>query len=122
MSERFGPEKRLKKRRDFERVFLEGKIVKSEWFVARYAKNDVNFSRIGIVVSRKFGKAHVRNRFKRYVRETFRRSHLGGNIDVLIMPTKELKKEFENLNYREFFEALQRFLKEISFKSEKVKL
>ncbi|WP_036221349.1 ribonuclease P protein component [Mesoaciditoga lauensis] len=122
MNEGLGPEKRLKKRKDFEKIFLEGEVAKSEWFVARYLKNDLKFPRIGIVVSRKFGKAHVRNKFKRYVRETFRKMHFERNIDVVIFPTKELKKEFENITYEDFSEALRLFFEKIASQNEKVKL
>ncbi|WP_456398497.1 ribonuclease P protein component [Mesoaciditoga sp.] len=122
MNEGLGPERRLKKKKDFEKVFQEGNVVKGEWFIAKYVENDENFARIGIVVSRKFGKAHVRNKFKRYVRETFRKMKNAESVDVVIFPRRELKKEFERITFEEFSNALKEFLKKEVFRSEKVEL
>ncbi len=102
MNECFGTDKRLKRRKDFKKVFDEGKTVKNGWLVAKYVKNDLGTPRIGITVSKKFGKAHVRNRFKRYVRETFRKMKSKEAVDVIVIPKKELKDEFEHMNYKTF--------------------
>lgn len=45
-------------------------------------------TRLGITVTRRYGKAHLRNRFKRIVREAFRTSYsqLPQGLDLLIKP------------------------------------
>ena len=51
-----------------------------------YKKNDLNNSRLGIAVSKKFGKAVRRNSFKRQVREVFRKSTFkNSTYDVLVV-------------------------------------
>ena len=37
-----------------------------------YSREDASNAKMGITVTKKFGKAHERNRFKRIVREAFR--------------------------------------------------
>lgn len=56
-------------------------------------REGVTFSpRLGITVSRKFGKAHERNRFKRCVREAFRELYffLPHHLELNISPRKKI--------------------------------
>ena len=76
--QRLGPEalpkqKRLAKRREFVSVYESGRKVFSRYLVLFFAGNDLPHSRIGITATKKLGKANVRNRLKRWTRETYRR-------------------------------------------------
>ncbi len=46
-----------------------------QWIIVDIRPNRKTYSQLGITVTRRFGKAHARNRFKRLVREAFRLSH-----------------------------------------------
>jgi ribonuclease P protein component len=64
---------RLKKKKDFERVFKQGKAVKGNFLFAKYISNDLGFPRFAFIVSSKVsGKAVVRNRVRRAVSEASR--------------------------------------------------
>lgn len=60
---------RLKKTKDFERVFEKGKGAVSENLILKAVRNNLSFFRAGFVVSRKISnKAVVRNKVKRRLR------------------------------------------------------
>ena len=63
---------RLRKRLDFKRTYKRGKTVKNRFFVLYYAPNQSGTRQIGFSVSKKIGKAVVRNRVKRKLREACR--------------------------------------------------
>ncbi len=98
----FGPERKIKRERDFQRIFSAGKDVSNKFFVCKYCLNDLGWSRVGIIASRKFGKAHIRNKFKRYVRECFRTQDFKKGIDLLIIPKKELRENFSSISFDMF--------------------
>lgn len=68
---------RLRRPEDFHRVYQEGRVLKSPLLVIHWLPSNDN-TRIGFSVSRKLGKAVVRNRVKRRLREAVRQ--LGGDI------------------------------------------
>ncbi len=63
---------RLRKRRDFERLYREGQAYVHPLVVLRVAPNEIGHPRVGITVSRAVGKAVRRNKVKRRLREIMR--------------------------------------------------
>lgn len=61
---------RLKKNKDFENVFKKGQGFKEDFLYLKIKKNNLESSRFGFVVSKKFSqKATARNKIKRRLRE-----------------------------------------------------
>lgn len=92
---------RLKKDKEFQIVFREGKkIWINSILLIIYKPNDLNYRRLGIVVSKKIRKANQRNKVKRRVRELFRRNKdlFPENCDIIIIPHPNLL----NFKYRDF--------------------
>lgn len=63
---------RLLRRAEFDLVFKHGSKQVGKHFVCYTVRREEPGSKLGLVVSRKVGKAVVRNRVKRHVREYFR--------------------------------------------------
>lgn len=83
----FRPGDRLRQRREFLRVYQEGRRVGGRYFGLFYLRGAGDRHRLGLTVPRQVGGAVVRNRVKRRLREIFRlnRSVLGDNpLDLVI--------------------------------------
>ena len=68
----FPKESILRKSREFNRVYREGKRFRGEGFSLIVLENGERRSRIGVSIHRKLKGAVKRNRIKRIVRESFR--------------------------------------------------
>jgi ribonuclease P protein component len=64
---------RLRRRRDYLRVQAQGRRLYTRHFGVTLAPPETLVPRLGLVVTRRFGKAVRRNRMKRLLREFFRR-------------------------------------------------
>jgi ribonuclease P protein component len=58
----------LRQREDFERVRVNGRVVRTPLVILTYCSNQQQITRIGLITSRNFGKATVRNRGRRILR------------------------------------------------------
>ncbi|MCG8405211.1 MAG: ribonuclease P protein component [Phycisphaerales bacterium] len=86
--QRFGRAQRLSGRNVFARVF-GGRHSAADKLIVVYAMpNGLAYARLGLTVGRKVGKAVIRNRIKRLLREAFRleNSALPKGYDLVCIP------------------------------------
>ncbi|MFO7814901.1 MAG: ribonuclease P protein component [Halanaerobiales bacterium] len=90
--------KTLKKKNDFNKVFNRGKSTASRYFVLYWYPNKNEINRYGFSISKRIGKAVVRNKLKRRLKEIIRKlledSSLKG-YDVIIIA----RNPVNNLNF-----------------------
>lgn len=90
---RFPKSARLLKNREFCRLYQEKNRFSSNSFYLHYRASPSDSPKLGISASKKFGKAHERNHFKRLMREAFR-SQLPSfpPVEINIIPRSIAKK------------------------------
>jgi len=93
-SQAFPKSFRLLRRGEFRRVYDEGRR-RSAWLCTIFVRpNGLPQSRFGVTTPARLGKAVLRNRLKRRLREVFRRhrAHLPGGWDILVNPRESVAK------------------------------
>jgi ribonuclease P protein component len=82
----FSRARRIRSQSDFQYIYEHGQLYKDD-FVRIFYVRCGGPGRLGISVSKKLGKAHVRNRIKRIIRETFRlHPQLTAGLDLIVQP------------------------------------
>ena len=86
--ERLRPTERLKRSSEYKLIFGRGRCFRSKCLRIHYRRTDRELSRLGLVVSRRHGKAVQRKNLKRLLREAFRRNKRGlpFPMDVVLVP------------------------------------
>ncbi|HEU4760005.1 MAG TPA: ribonuclease P protein component [Dehalococcoidia bacterium] len=75
---------RLRRRRDIDAVFKRGRAWANELLVLRSLPNQLTHNRFGFVTSKRVGKAVVRNRVRRRLREAVRSLTSRPGYDVVV--------------------------------------
>lgn len=77
----------IKENKDFRRLYYRGKSVANDYLVVYYRRNNYPYCRLGLTVSAKVGKAVVRNRIRRLIRESYRllEDRIAVNYDIVIV-------------------------------------
>lgn len=102
----FSKLQRLLARREFREVYQRGRKFVGHRLAFFYILESPRSPRLGITITKKWGKAHDRNRFKRVVREGFRRSYpeLNTGLTLNVHP----REGYKNLSAEEVTMELKR--------------
>jgi ribonuclease P protein component len=110
---RFLPQYRIRRPGDFQRAYRQRCSAADSRLLIYGRPNDLPYPRLGLSVSRKVGKAIVRNRWKRLLREAFRlsRPELPQGLDLVVIPRGSAEPELNSL-----MESLQKLAARINRK------
>jgi len=105
---------RIKKSRDFKRVFNKNMSVADRNIVLYYLPNNLSVSRFGFTVSKKIGKAVIRNRIRRLFREVCRlnKDKFPEGYDYVLLA----RRNVVGLNYRQVEETVFKLLQRLNIK------
>ena len=80
----------LKKTRDFQLVYKEGKSRANRYLVMYVKENGLETNRIGVSVSKKIGNSIVRHRITRLIRESYRLQEdmFNSGLDMVVVTRK----------------------------------
>lgn len=98
---------RVKNKELFNDIIQNGNQTKTRYFYIYYKENDLDYPRFGVAVGKKVGKAVIRNKYKRIIRnilnenkKTFKNNR---NYIIMIKKTgldksyEELKQDLQNI-------------------------
>jgi ribonuclease P protein component len=90
----FPKKARIRTRRHYQRIYQEGRKLVGDVVGVDLRLGPALHPKLGITVSKRHGKAHDRNYFKRVVREAFRHSYglLPVNMEINVFPRQPLEK------------------------------
>lgn len=79
---------RVRTKYEYQRISRQSKRLTGRFIIIDVRDNHSEVTRLGITVTKKFGKSHDRNRFKRIIREAFRLiyAQLPKGFDLNIKP------------------------------------
>ncbi|MFC2164437.1 ribonuclease P protein component [Acidobacteriota bacterium] len=109
MSETLAPQERIRKKKEFLFLYKQGNRYRGRYFTLIYLINDLSYSRMAVVASKKVGRAVVRNKVKRRLRTLYRRNKhlLQKNLDFVIIARKEAHEVSWQVLKEDYITALQ---------------
>ena len=82
----YRPHERLRTKAEYERVLTRKCSARGKHLIAYGCENEVGHPRLGRVVGKRWGNAVARNRYRRWLREAFRRTKSAmPSIDIVVM-------------------------------------
>jgi len=102
----------IKKTKSFKTVYNSGLQGVNPYFVMYAVHNNTDVTRLGISVSKKVGKAVVRNRVKRLVKEIYRLNNyrIFTGLDIVVVARPAATALLEECPFFNFNKALESLL------------
>jgi ribonuclease P protein component len=75
----------IRKNEEIQEIVKTSKKIVSKYFIIYYRNNDYSYNRFCVSVSKKIGKAHTRNLFKRRIKDILMKNKLNNSNDYVII-------------------------------------
>ena len=98
----------IRKNEEIQNIINNSSKKNNKYFVVYYSKNNYDYNRYCISVSKKIGKANVRNLYKRRIKDILMKNKLDISYDYVII----LRKAILDINYNSMKEELINILEE----------
>jgi len=105
---------RLKKNAEFQRIYRKGSYMATKALVAYIRPNNLMETRIGITVSKKYGKSVKRNRIRRLITESYRilKDNVKPGYDIVFVARKP--DTYENIGLSDIHAVMSYILDKLN--------
>ncbi len=80
----------IRKNEEIREIIKNSKKIVNRYFIIFYCKNELNYNRYCISVSKKIGKAHIRNLYKRRIKDILMKNNINYSKDYVIILRKPI--------------------------------
>lgn len=86
----------IRKNEEIQKIIKKSKKIINKYFIVYYCKNELNYNRYCISVSKKIGKAVTRNLYKRRIKDIIMKNNINKSNDYVII----LRNSILDINYK----------------------
>ena len=97
----------IRKNEEISNIVKTGKKIVNKYYVIYYKDNEYKHNRYCVSVSKKIGKANVRNLFKRRIKDILMKNNINYSCDYVII----LRNQILGINYDVMKDELIKILK-----------
>jgi len=110
---------RIKKNREFQKIYRSGRFAVSKALTVYIHPNFFNINIIGISASKKYGKSVKRNRIRRLIRESYKllNDSLKTGYDFVIVARRV--EDTDDICFRQIYKELRFLMKRLNILEEK---
>ena len=90
----------IRKNEEIQDIVKTSKTLGSKYFIVYFRQNDFQYNRYCVSVSKKIGKAHTRNLFKRRIKDILIKNKLNNSNDyVIILRNAVIGLTYDKIQY-----------------------
>ena len=97
----------IRKNEDIKKVIDNNNKITNKYYIVYYVKNSLGYNRFCVSVSKKIGKAHTRNLYKRRIKDILMKNNINNSCDYVII----LRNQILGINYDVMKDELIKILK-----------
>ena len=96
----------IKKNEEIQKIIKNSKKIVSKYFIIYFVNNNLKYNRYCISVSKKIGKANIRNLYKRRIKDILMKNNFNSSNDYFII----LRKPILDISYQEINNEIIKYL------------
>ncbi|MDD6272934.1 MAG: ribonuclease P protein component [bacterium] len=97
----------IKKNEEIQKIIKNSKKIVNKYFIIYLVNNNLKYNRYCVSVSKKIGKANIRNLYKRRIKDILMKNNFNSSNDYVII----LRKPILDISYQEINNEIIKCLK-----------